>query len=419
MVGLEISKMFYKKRVIFSIVFLMLIYTIMAYSMSRNSSANNAESPWHKENLQHELEYLKGELNRDDAPEDMKNKLRERISDIEYELEAGYKKARERMLNRELAAIDETLAKQQVPGSERKYLEKRREVIEAQLEYGENSHQVQRLMLEEQLESVRVSLTQQNTPEQVLRLKSEEREIQLRMEKTQPDNKHNAFYLLTMFFGTAGSFFLPLIIILVASEAISGEYSLGTIKLLLIKPFSRIKLFLSKYTALMIYGMFVFITVSILGYIIGGLFVGFGGAGLTRIVGRTLTGSNFNYFQDYTNAFLISNFQYLLLTLGLFLILLTAIVAFSMLVSVFTKSATISLVATMALVIFGNGVSSIFRSFEGAKYLLMPHLNILSHLEGNFMYPGITLTFSIVIIVVYAAICLAGGMYSFKRKDII
>jgi len=411
--------MFYKKRIILSIALLMVIYTIMSYSMSRSSNLSPQDSPWYKENLQHELDHLKGEIQSDNIVEEVKKHHQQRIEDIEYELEAGYEKARERRLNRELEVITESMNSPQTSGDEKKSLEKRLKRIEAEIQYGENSPQVQRLYIEEQLESVKFSLTQQNPPEEVKRLKSQAKELQLRLEKTQPDDEYNSFYLLTMFFGGAGSFFLPLVIILAASETISGEYSLGTIKLLLVKPFSRMKLFLSKFTALMLYGAFVFLSVCVLGYVIGGLFVGFGGGGLTRIVGKALVQYQFGYMQDYTNAFLISNFQYLIRTLGTFLVLLTSLIAFSMLISVFTKSATISLVASMALVILGNGLGSIFRNFEGSKYLLMPHLNILSHLEGNPMYPDVTVTFSISIIIIYALVCLAGGMYSFKRRDII
>ncbi|QNO15951.1 ABC transporter permease subunit [Alkalicella caledoniensis] len=419
LVGLELSKMFHKKRIVFGIGFMILIFTIMAYGSSRTYD-NHWESQWHEENLRHNIEYLENQINDPNLPKEVKEDLQKEVDFMKYELEVGFEKAREVRLNRELEEAKESLANPDTPSENIPFLQKRIEVIEAQLEHGDSSHQVQKLHYEERLESVTLELTKDNSPEELSKLKSQEKELKLKIAATQPDNQFNSFFLLTMFFSTVGSLLLPLVIVLVASETISGEYSLGTIKLLLIKPFTRVKLYLSKYTALMIYGLFVFAVVSIIGYIIGGFFVGFGGANLTRVVGMEFTGNNMSgWFHDYSGAFLVTNFQYILIMLGLFLVLLTAIVAFSMLISVFTKSATISLVATMGLVIFGNILSALMRNFSASKYLLTTHINILNYLEGGLVVPGITLTFSVVVILVYTAICLVAGVYSFKRKDIV
>ena len=390
----------------------------MAFA-SRPTYTRYHEGPWYEENLRYQLEHEESFLQEENMSAEAKEEIKSRIATIKHELEVGYEQAREENLQRELSEIKGALIDPDTPETTKKFIKTRIEIIEAQLEYGDDSLEVERLYDQQRLEAARLSLGENHTPEEMDKLKSIEREMELRIERTQQDNNQNSFYLLTMFFSTVGSLLLPLIIVLVAAETISGEYSLGTIKLLLIKPFSRVKLYMSKYTALMIYGVFVFVVVSILGYLIGGTLVGFGGANLTRIVGRTFVGNNFNFFTDYTNAFLVSNFQYLIMMLGLFLVLMTALIAFSMLISVFTKSATISLVATMGLVIFGNIMSTLLRNFSGAKYLLTSHINILNHLEGDLVQPDITLTFSIVIILIYTAVCLAAGIYSFKQKDIV
>lgn len=45
----------------------------------------------------------------------------------------------------------------------------------------------------------------------------------------------------------------------------------------------------------MLYGLFVFFFISIVGYFIGGFFVGFGGFFDTRIVGQINLGADFSY----------------------------------------------------------------------------------------------------------------------------
>ncbi|WDC85777.1 ABC transporter permease subunit [Caloramator sp. mosi_1] len=197
------------------------------------------------------------------------------------------------------------------------------------------------------------------------------------------------------------------------------EYSLGTIKLLLVKPVSRVKLYISKYIALMTYAIFVLLFISIVGYIIGGFFVGFGGLFDDRIVGMKRLGQEYGYMTDYSSAYLITNFKYYLQILLLLILLFAVFIAFSMLISVFTKSATVSLVATMGLIIFGNIISGIFSQYTWTKFLLMPHFNLLRHLEGGFLYSGVSLSFSIFTITIYTIIFMIIGIFSFKQKDII
>jgi ABC-type transport system involved in multi-copper enzyme maturation permease subunit len=49
----------------------------------------------------------------------------------------------------------------------------------------------------------------------------------------------------------------------------------------------------------------------------------------------------------------------------------------------------------------------------------MPHFDLLRHLEGRFMYPGVSLNFSIAVIVIYTVIFMIAGIVSFKEKDIL
>lgn len=398
---------------------MLVIFFMMAYGVSNQGSYMDTDSPFYRQMREQELDHLKREL--ENADQESKVYLQQMISDIEYEMEVGYEKAREVQLIREREELKLILEDENITNDTSETILLRLETIEAALEFGERSPQVAKLELKTQLASLESRLEGQLSHRERVILESQKREIELRLKQTQTDRENNAFSLLIRYFIDTSGFFLPLIIILVASEAISGEYSLGTIKLLLIKPFTRTKLYLSKYIALMLYGLFVFVFLSVIGFGIGGLFVGYGGAGLTRIIGqaRIDLGREYGFMIDYSSAYLVSNFQYLLYILGLFMLTLAVTIAFSMLVSVFTKSATISLVATMGLIFVGQIVSSIFYQKTWVKYLLMPHFNIISHLEGNFWFPGVTLAFSIGALVIYAAVCLGAGIFGFKKKDII
>src|SRR5680860_799365 len=72
-------------------------------------------------------------------------------------------------------------------------------------------------------------------------------------------------------------FFLPLLIIMLAADIVSGESSSGTIKLLLVRNVPRWKILLSKYLTLVILEVIVVFLAFMLSAIISGFFFGFGG----------------------------------------------------------------------------------------------------------------------------------------------
>ena len=398
---------------------MVLIFLIIAYGISRQDYDNYYGSPHYRAMIQGQIDFLTQELQREVLNEENKKQLEQSIADLKYELEVGYQKAREVTWAREKAELEEKLANNTIDARTRKHLEMKLKMLEAKLEYGEHTVEVNKLELEGRLLSLKSSLKTTQDPQEKIRIEMAIIETQLNLEKSQFEYNENAFSLLIIFLINTSSFFLPLIIVLVASEAISGEFSLGTIKLLLIKPFSRAKLYISKYIALLIYGVSLFIFMSMAGYVIGGFFVGFGGASLTRIVGQVNLGKEFGYLTDYSSAYLVTNFQYLLMMLGLFVFVVAITVAFSMLVSVFTKSATISIVATMGLIIFGSILSSLLNQNYLVKYLPMPHFEVIRHLEGSFWLPDVTLNFSAAIMCFYSLIFLAMGILSFRKKDIL
>ncbi|MFP3340564.1 ABC transporter permease subunit, partial [Micrococcus sp. SIMBA_131] len=63
--------------------------------------------------------------------------------------------------------------------------------------------------------------------------------------------------------------------IIIGAGVIAGEYSWGTIKLLLIRPASRTKILASKFIATLLFALLSLVILYISSFIIGGLFLGF------------------------------------------------------------------------------------------------------------------------------------------------
>ena len=84
----------------------------------------------------------------------------------------------------------------------------------------------------------------------------------------------------TMWDGVNGSANLMIVItiftIIIAGDSLAGEFSSGTIKLLLIRPASRVKILVSKYISFLLFGMLLLLTLFVISVVMNGILYGFG-----------------------------------------------------------------------------------------------------------------------------------------------
>ncbi|MEW8986140.1 MAG: ABC transporter permease subunit [Bacillus sp. (in: firmicutes)] len=83
----------------------------------------------------------------------------------------------------------------------------------------------------------------------------------------------------TMWDGVNGSANLMIVItiftIIIAGDSLAGEFSSGTIKLLLIRPASRIKILVSKYISFLMFGMLLLFILFLISVVVNGILYGF------------------------------------------------------------------------------------------------------------------------------------------------
>lgn len=203
--------------------------------------------------------------------------------------------------------------------------------------------------------------------------------------------------------------FLIVVIVMIAGTIVSEEFNKGTIKLLLVKPYTRNKILLSKFITTLIMIVFVIIVTIIMQILIGGVLFGFDSLGMPVVEYNFNTSS----LQE------INIFVYLIIqTLTqLPMIILLAVLAFAI-STIFSNSAlaiTISLLGYMSTSIINQLVMAYNLGFM--KYFVTMNWDLSMYLFGGLpLMEGMNMTMSIIICIAYSLIMMIPTFVIFKKK---
>ena len=216
--------------------------------------------------------------------------------------------------------------------------------------------------------------------------------------------------ILSRFFNEFGLFII-VIVIMIAGTIVSEEFNKGTIKLLLVKPYSRNKILLSKFITILI--MIVFSIAIIVGMelIIGGIIFGFDSLSIPILE------YNFNTnILEEINVFAYLGIQTLA---QLPIILLLATLSFA-LSTIFTNSPV-----AIALPLLGYMGASIINQLAiqynigFLRYFVTLNWDFTQYLYGSMpLMEGLTPIFSAIICIVYFIIMIIPTFVIFKKKNI-
>ena len=231
------------------------------------------------------------------------------------------------------------------------------------------------------------------------------------IENKQDINKMNDTRgILKNFFSEYGLFII-VIIVMIAGTIVSEEFNKGTVKLLLIKPYSRAKILLSKYITILIMTVFAIVIILLMELIVGGIVFGFDSLSVPVLE------YNFNTSQlEILNIFTYVGIEILT---QLPMIILLATLAFA-LSTIFTNSAlaiTISLLGFMSPSIINALVIQYKVGFM--KYFVTMNWDLSGYLFGTLpSMEGMTMGFSIVMCFIYLFAMLIPTFIIFKKKNI-
>ncbi|WP_127588378.1 ABC transporter permease [Paenibacillus koleovorans] len=208
---------------------------------------------------------------------------------------------------------------------------------------------------------------------------------------------------------------LPLLMMIVAADLVSSEHSAGTVKVLLTRPVRRWRILLSKYLALLLSVSIIILLFALLSTVISGSIFGFQGWTAPVITGFAVVGEAL----DATRAHLVPQWQYILMELGLAWYVSVVVATITFMLSVLVRTTAAVMGIMLACLIAGTILNSMVASWESAKYLFMVNLELIDYLEDAAPpVEGMSLGFSMLVLLVWGASALTVAFVSFTRRDV-
>lgn len=205
--------------------------------------------------------------------------------------------------------------------------------------------------------------------------------------------------------------FILIFAIMIAGSIVSDEFSKGTIKLLLVRPYSRIKILLSKFIVCIIILLLFIAFVATSQFFLGGIIQGFDSTTVPVVI------YNHNTNQIETMSIL----QYIMTTtiakLPVYILLLTLAFSCSTIFTNTAVSITIPLLGYMSSS-FINQLALIYN-IKPLLYFVTPNWDFTQYLFGGLSnFEGLTIPFSIIVCLVYFIIMIITSFTVFKKRNI-
>ena len=205
--------------------------------------------------------------------------------------------------------------------------------------------------------------------------------------------------------------FIIITIVFVAGSIVSEEFNKGTIKLLLVRPYSRIKILLAKFITVLITILFIIAFTIIAQFIVGGIVFGFDSLKIPDVIYNHNTGSLIE----------ISIFKSVILSalgrLPIYILIGSLAFALGTLLNNTGIAITISLLGYMVSSIINELVYQ--YNLKNFKFFVTTNWDFTQYYYGNLpTLQGLSMGFSCIICLIYFAVMIIPTFIVFKKKNI-
>jgi ABC-type transport system involved in multi-copper enzyme maturation, permease component len=194
--------------------------------------------------------------------------------------------------------------------------------------------------------------------------------------------------------------------IIIAGDIVAAEFATGTIKLLLIRPASRLKILVSKYISMLLFSMALLLILFIVSVAVNGILAGFHDIDLPLISitdGQVVEKNMFLHLWETYMLNGVSTIMY---------------ITIAFMISSAFRSSAMSIGFSIGILFAGNIFLELLQRYDWSKYLLFANTDLTQYLEGRPFQDGMTLSFSIGVLVVYFLVFNLISWLMFTRRDV-
>jgi len=242
--------------------------------------------------------------------------------------------------------------------------------------------------------------------------------------------KLTAFGFFKSYIPGLGTLFLPLIIIALVGDIVAGECTPSTFKFLLIQPFSRKKVLLSKYITAIIASIAIVLSIEGAAFLLVGGVSGFGDSNYPVLTGSryavdssaVVKAGEIAYKQVENSTEIITMGKYTLNTMGYNIIYIIACASVGFLISALVNSSMTAMITSILSTVVLFTIPQFSKSImKMAIYLFTFHGNIEAILTGTIIPQTGNLSFTpfngIIVLLLTSIICYMLSNIVFIRKD--
>ncbi|WP_298846863.1 ABC transporter permease [Clostridium sp.] len=223
-----------------------------------------------------------------------------------------------------------------------------------------------------------------------------------------PETQKNVWSRSTDFASKAGyGGIIALFVIIACTALVAGEFSEGTMKMMISRPYKRYEILSAKLVSTIIYGLELLVATFLLNFVMMGILFGFSGMGAKEML---WTSSSIIYVPAALKTIIVFLLDYLQ-------VLNYVIIAFA--ISAISRSRSIATGFSLFLLFVGSGIVQLLAIFfSWGKYLPLGMSNFSAFVTSGAPIGGITMTYAIVLSAIYFVIFAFAGFYVFEKRDI-
>ncbi|WML25478.1 ABC transporter permease [Neobacillus sp. OS1-33] len=195
--------------------------------------------------------------------------------------------------------------------------------------------------------------------------------------------------------------------IIISAGIVASEFNWGTIKLLLIRPINRSKILASKYLTVLLFALLMLAILFAFSAILGAFLFG--------------TPDHPVPYLKYANGQVTEQniIVYLMTYYGLSSIDTIMLATMAFMISSVFRSSSLAIGLSLFLLFTGAQFTLLLSiKFSWAKYILFANTDLMQYVDGTPMMEGMSMSFSVIMLLVYFVIFQLLAFLVFKKRDV-